>query len=760
VPGEPERRASRWTALVLPALASPAAAHVRLHNPANGASLYWSNPAAVDVVLSALGSDDIHDQSHLAALRAALASWNALEGSLAELVEDDDPAQMARTDWESDSIHLVMWDDDDASGYFPPGTGIVALTPVWFSASGKITDADVLFNGDGFEFTTSGELGAFDVQDVAAHELGHVLGLDHTGCVGGTLYPYVDPLVILHRSPSSDEAAGLAAAYPAIGAGGAPCAVEGRVERADGSGLPGAFVVARDAAGRTAASILAAADGSYRLDGLALGSYSIYARPLDEPVSKANLTGGWIVATDFAPAFLAGAVVVGGGETADVAPIVAEPDAALHLGKAYDEFPLRATSGASAQFVLHGSGLMSGSTLAASDPAVGVAVKAWLGSEVRFALDVPAAASPGHFDLEVLTPFGDRDVLPGAVEVVPPEPIVTGVTPPLGSSHGGTALQVFGSGFRPGAMVAIGGGLYRDGEPGGCSVIDASTIELVIAPTPQGVYDVVVLDPTGVEGRVETAYLAADLPVIHSVFPSAGSASGGTVVVVLGAHFQPGTAVLIDGVAQTLLPPETAGAAAASADGERLCVLTSGGLPGVSSLEVLNPGGGVASAAFAYVPSPDPWLGAVAPAYGAHSGGESIVVSGAHFEPGMALYFGADPDDGTGGIPAAQVTYVDEHTLDVVTPTHAAGDVSLMVCSATGQAHVLAASFTFEKNGGGAGGCSVVAAAGPRGARPGVHGARPGRVLADLAPLFVLLGAAAARGALARARLGRSLGPA
>ncbi|MEZ6020564.1 MAG: matrixin family metalloprotease [Planctomycetota bacterium] len=75
----------------------------------------------------------------------------------------------------------MTFDEINSSGYFPTGSGIVAITPLEFYTTGRIIDADVLFNGKDFHFTTKQETNRFDIQDVAAHELGHLLGLDHSG---------------------------------------------------------------------------------------------------------------------------------------------------------------------------------------------------------------------------------------------------------------------------------------------------------------------------------------------------------------------------------------------------------------------------------------------------------------------------------------------------------------------------------------------------------------------------------------------------
>ena len=210
-------------------------------------------------------------------------AWNDLTGTSVQLVEDASASAQARTDWEQDDLHLIWFDENDSSGYFPSGSSTVAITPVWFFSNGLIADADVIFNGRGFQFTTSSQTGRFDVQDVGTHELGHLLGLDHSGWAGASMYPYVDSRILLHRSLSLDELRGMRDAYPS----GSHARITGTVKRAsDSSVVAGAQVVAVDANGRTSAGALSETDGTFELYGLEGGTYQVYAAPLDEPLDR------------------------------------------------------------------------------------------------------------------------------------------------------------------------------------------------------------------------------------------------------------------------------------------------------------------------------------------------------------------------------------------------------------------------------------------------------------------------------------------
>jgi hypothetical protein len=686
------------------ALAAVAATHVRLRNPSNQAALFWSTPGSIGVVISSAGSDNLAPGEHVPALRLAIDAWNRASGSGITLVENTSPSAQSRTDWASDNVHLLLFDESNTSGYFPQGSGTVAITPVQYFSNGRIADADVLFNGSGFNFTTSGAVGAFDVADVAAHELGHLVGLDHSGVAGATLYPYVDPTVIEHRSLSEDDEGGARA----IAALATPSTLTGTVLRQlDSSAVEGAHVVARDANGRTAGATLSNPDGTFALRGLEAGTYTLYAAPLDAPVSTANLGGGQTIETDFQP-IVSAPLAVAAGASASVGTLWVGLDSLASLGRNYNEFPLRATAGTQGVFVLNGSGMGNGSSLTSSDPSVTVSPISWTGTTmVTFTVTVPSNEPLGHVDLELTN--GGLSILAGAIEIAPPDPVVSQVSPAQGTVDGGTNVVIQGSGFRSGASVVIGEQLFTDGVVGGCTVVDANTITLVTGVSANaGTFDVVVVDASGVEGRNPSAFTFSSAPEIDVVFPAAGADTGGTAISITGTRFVAPITVRIDGVVQqdvTLVSDSL------------VQVVTEPGQAGAPvTLEVEDGNQAVASALFQYTLQADPVLTTLSPSTGSTVGGTEVTLSGANFTQGSSVVFGADPLTGLGGTAAASVTWIDAQTLVVATPAGAAGAKSVAVFDGgTSQATLVGAGFTYQSQGGGGGGggCGSLAGAPP-----------------------------------------------
>jgi len=697
-----KRGALVFVALV--AAGTLAQSYLRLINPSNGTPLRWQVPSEISVVIHAPGSDNIEDGSHLTALRNAIDSWNAVEGTGARLVEDTNALNMALGDYNSNVHHVLRFDESNESGYFPIGSSTVAITPVWFFSNGVIADADVLFNGQDYSFTTSSQSGHYDVQDVAAHELGHLLGFDHSGQAGSTLYPYVDPRVILHRSLSRDDEQALRAIYPSAAHG----TITGSVVRSsDASAVAGAQVIARDAEGRTCGGTIADGAGNFSIGGFDAGNYTLVVLPLDAPVSAGNLSPGHIVVTNFEPT-IAGPFALGSDQSIAVGSLSVDSDVPLNLGTSSDRLPLRATRGFTMNHTLTGNGLAPGSTLVASDPDVTVTVVAWSWSQVSFRLDVPANEEPGHFDLLVTDASGNLSVLAAAAEITPPDPIITVVSPAQQDKGDSVPLSIFGSNFRAGCRVVLAGRVYEEGVAGGCTLVSPGQLELNTLPSSPGTWDVVVIDATGVEGRLADGYQFTTVPQVSTVFPSAGDDGGGTLVTIKGQEFTNDTTVWINGVLQSTV---------AVINAQKIQVLTQAGVAGGPyELRVENPGGAVATADFTYVSPPDPDVITIDPGGGSANGGEEIRIDGANFAADTRIVFGADPETGLGGFESPDVRVINSTQLAVSTPGFGF-NAQLSVLAetvSTGQASVAAAAYTTsgaEDSGGG--GCHTTPVSGP-----------------------------------------------
>jgi len=81
--------------------------------------------------------------------------------------------------------------------------------------SGELYDADVALNSAGYPFSIDAGTGDIDLVAVLTHELGHVLGLDHSDVPGATMQPEAPGFATSAlRTLESDDVAGICAVYP------------------------------------------------------------------------------------------------------------------------------------------------------------------------------------------------------------------------------------------------------------------------------------------------------------------------------------------------------------------------------------------------------------------------------------------------------------------------------------------------------------------------------------------------------------------
>ena len=130
-----------------------------------------------------------------------------------------------------DETNTIVFDETNTTGFFPAGTGIIALTLTTYEDEefdgvfdGRIRDTDLVFNGRDFTFSSGLEAGKINLKAVTVHEIGHICGLDHSfhqvinpedGSVTvPTMYPYLYYAYDQPATLEQDDISGLAELYP------------------------------------------------------------------------------------------------------------------------------------------------------------------------------------------------------------------------------------------------------------------------------------------------------------------------------------------------------------------------------------------------------------------------------------------------------------------------------------------------------------------------------------------------------------------
>jgi hypothetical protein len=110
----------------------------------------------------------------------------------------------------NDGLNLVVFRN--------ASSGSAIATTYWWSNSSGIIDADIVFWDAAFRFFSgsTGCASGFYIEDIAAHEFGHALGLGHSTSANATMYPSVGACDTGNRTLDADDIAGVLVLYPPI----------------------------------------------------------------------------------------------------------------------------------------------------------------------------------------------------------------------------------------------------------------------------------------------------------------------------------------------------------------------------------------------------------------------------------------------------------------------------------------------------------------------------------------------------------------
>lgn len=226
-----------------------ASAYVQNTTPITQVPHRWKERETITLRANAAGCADMGDDVALAAVVRAAESWNRAVSDCSYIrFEVREPGRWVTP--KRDEEVAVVWVNEgwsDGRGHDP---SMVALTVLWFVDAagepddGRIMDADISLNDESYTFTVAnnGDPAGIDLQSTLVHELGHVLGLDHScyksyygpnplpldhlgrpiprcseappAVLESVMYPATRSGAIHRRYPSADDVAGICTIYP------------------------------------------------------------------------------------------------------------------------------------------------------------------------------------------------------------------------------------------------------------------------------------------------------------------------------------------------------------------------------------------------------------------------------------------------------------------------------------------------------------------------------------------------------------------
>jgi Matrixin len=208
--------------------------------------------------------------------------------------------------------------------------------------TGEILESDIFFNA-AFPWSVAegGEPDRYDLQSIATHEAGHVLGLGHSAlgetevesggarrllAAAAVMFPIAYSAGdISSRTLQPDDIAGVSDIYPDDAFRDRTGTLQGSVTR-NGTGVFGAHIAAFNlATGELIAGFSLDSAGRFVVAGLAPGQYVVRAEPLDDGDVVSFFADGVDVETDFRATYYPQLVTIRAGSGSADVKIAAVP---------------------------------------------------------------------------------------------------------------------------------------------------------------------------------------------------------------------------------------------------------------------------------------------------------------------------------------------------------------------------------------------------------------------------------------------------
>jgi hypothetical protein len=220
------------------------------------------------------------------AVRRSLETWEQAADIKFEIVwTDKQTVSLAGNNGDGVSLITIAQTPENLLLFGNETEEISAQTRTFYNRQGIISEADIALNSYQ-QFSTDGTIGTYDLEATLTHEIGHLLGLEHSSVMGATMQARQGKNGIYNlsafasRTLAEDDLTGIRALYGAENSEDNCCGtVLGKITQTKGKIIKKLQVWAEDTdSGRVIGGVLTNADGSFRFEGLKSGSYRFYAQ--------------------------------------------------------------------------------------------------------------------------------------------------------------------------------------------------------------------------------------------------------------------------------------------------------------------------------------------------------------------------------------------------------------------------------------------------------------------------------------------------
>jgi hypothetical protein len=282
-----------WQALFLFAIAVPVCAHefqyadktevTPLRWKKKIISLAFSNSLRQSAANIKPNSDVVH------ALKRSLNTWERATG-LKFLITWTDK-QTINFEENADGINLITIAEtpENIALFHNKERDATGRTRIFFNKNNFITEADIVINPYQ-PFSTDGSFGTFDLEATLTHEIGHLLGLNHSSALASTMYvqqgkngtfgmPAISP-----RTLAEDDLTAVRFLYADRSEEKLCCGqISGFIQDANGIPLGHWQIWAEESeTGRLIAVVSTKKNGTFQIGGLKPAKYQIFAQPFAE----------------------------------------------------------------------------------------------------------------------------------------------------------------------------------------------------------------------------------------------------------------------------------------------------------------------------------------------------------------------------------------------------------------------------------------------------------------------------------------------